>query len=59
METVSPTNSSVTRKDKPIAKIYDKGFSLPEAITAVADVYNGVSCISTCLLAWWSMLIYL
>lgn len=51
METVSPKNSSVTRKDKSIAKIYDKGFSLPEAITAIADVYNGVSCISTYLLA--------
>ena len=47
METVSPTDLSVTRKDKSIAKIYERGFSLPEAITAVSDVYNGVSCIST------------
>lgn len=51
METISPIYSSVTRKDKSIAKIYDKGFSLPEAITAVADVYNGVSHISSYLLA--------
>lgn len=51
METVSPRNSFVTRKDKSIAKIYDKGFSLPEAITAIADVYNGVSCTSMYILA--------
>ena len=35
-----------SRKDKPVGQIFGAGLSWAEAIDAVADVYNGVSCLS-------------
>ena len=33
----------MSRKDKPIGQVFDRGFSWTEALDAVADTYNGVS----------------
>ena len=39
--------SFVQRKDKPVGQVFGSGFSLNEFFDAVADVFNGVSGLST------------